>query len=68
MVIVTVATFPSALHEPDSGEQQLVCEDEGSRGFALILNQARPRGHEQTDDGHRTVSYTHLTLPTICSV
>ncbi len=27
-----------------------------------------PRGSASSDDGREPVSYTHLTLPTICSV
>ena len=30
--------------------------------------QAAAKAETQEENGHRTVSYTHLTLPTICSV
>eukprot|EP00969_Alexandrium_andersonii_P025591 1117497-Alexandrium_andersonii.AAC.1 len=45
------------------------CSARGSRRHDLARGQTRAPPRRPRDQGaHRPVSYTHLTLPTICSV
>ena len=54
--LVIVATLLSSLLAPLSFADNSLTDAEASDGWALLFN------------GQDTVSYTHLTLPTICSV
>ena len=44
------------------------CQDEIFNGNNLIVRTQETRSLVEALDGSITVSYTHLTLPTICSV
>ena len=59
---ISLINLASKHHNPDSVEQQIIQEAD------YISSGIERKEFEETEDQVRTVSYTHLTLPTIYSV
>ena len=62
-------TVPFQKDGPDlDAIEDLLSKESNVHGIVCVPRHSNPTGHTFSDGNVQPVSYTHLTLPTICSV